>query len=516
MISMPQARYKSPSHFIPLVDIFSLESNTSSYQTTVLYPRSSNLSFSPWSYTNSLIDDEEKNQLRKREDEALAAAAVDSAEEDIDPSMPSANNTSTTQAHQQQRGDYMTPPTPTKLNSICSSSSHSTNKTADFTGGRPSDEYVRQMLIKTFTDEGRLTNLYRILSFFPTFFEIFHITFTKIIKGNMGPLHRTWKTYLGLMVAAEQQCQYLFSVLKMDFLYNGGDPNWLRGLDHVPAKLRHISVLLLKLARQPWRLNTDDISGLLAGGVGDAWSRGELVQATLVISTFLGLSSFILGCGIAPEIDMTGGFYLVGDANSKPGAAAGGIENELDLPSLDQEAINAACHATGGWQQTTEEQLFTSDHGIGLGVTVTEDSRTLDTTEELITKLKSKKNCGVKEQLLESLEKIKISDGNKMTINTNFHTGEAVEDVTAEAENAVAPPTINAIYDDLACFVDPILNKQIKHEDFQGDHEEYMEFMLGEYCWEDHGCDLANHYLPGIGDDLVSEFTEAISITDWR
>ncbi|KAG1060848.1 hypothetical protein G6F42_027848 [Rhizopus arrhizus] len=39
--------------------------------------------------------------------------------------------------------------------------------------------------------------------------------------------------------------------------------------------------------------------------------------------------------------------------------------------------------------------------------------------------------------------------------------------------------------------------------------------MLGDYCWEDHGCDLANHYLPGIGDDLVTEFQEAQTITDW-
>jgi hypothetical protein len=479
-----------------------LESNTSTYQTTVLYPRSSNLSFSPWSYTNSIIDEEEKSQLRKNNQDY----------EEEDPSMPNNHTRPTTPVQQD------CPPTPTKSNHHQASIS---STSTDFTGGRPSDEYVRQMLIKTFTDEGRLANLFRILSFFPTFFEIFHITFTKVIKGNMGPLHRTWRTYIGLMVAAEQNCQYLFSILKMDYLYNGGDPNWLRGLDHVPQKLRHISVLILKLSRQPWRLNTDDISGLLAGGLlGDAWSRGELVQATLVISTFLGLSSFILGCGIAPEIDMTGGFYILPRADSNKQAVdaamkGGGIENELDLPCFDQEAINAACSATG-WQQ--EDNLFTSDHGIGLGVTTTfpaQEQHTedvLNTTEELIHKLKSKKNCGVKEQLLESFEKMKISDGNKMTINTNFNRSSTL----IEGEDDPTTVVINTVYDDLQCFVDPILSEDIKHEDFEQDHQEYMEFMLGEYCWEDHGCDLANHYLPGIGDDLVQEFTEAISITDWR
>ncbi|KAI7891972.1 PA26 p53-induced protein-domain-containing protein [Mucor mucedo] len=475
-IAIPQAKYKSPSHFIPIYDIFSLESNTSTYQqAAVLYPRSSNLSFSPWSYTNSLIDEEEKIQLQKKQQEE-----DDDYEEEPDPSMPTTATTIT--------------PTmkPIKQNSICSSI-HSN----DFTGGRPSDEYVRQMMIKTFTDEGRLANLFRVLSFFPTFFEIYHITFTKIIKGNMGPLHRTWKTYIGLMVAAEQQCQYMFSVMKIDFLYNGGDPNWLRGLDFIPQKLRQISVLVLKLSRQPWRLNTDDIMNLLTGGVGDAWTRGELVQATLIISTFLGLSSFVMGCGITPEIDMTGGFYI-----PTQDCINGGIENELDLPYLSENNAMA-------WHQ--QDDTFSSDHGVGLGVSTLDLD--LDHTQEIINKLKSKKNCDVKEQLLESLEKMKIQDGNKMSINTSFNTPRSLEET--QEEPTVTATEVNKIYDDLKCFVDPILSEAIVHEEFDQENEEYMEFMLGEYCWEDHGCDLANHFLPGIGDDLVQEFTEAISITDW-
>ncbi|CAO3649238.1 unnamed protein product [Mucor hiemalis] len=513
-IFIPQAKYKSPSHFIPIHDIFSLESNSSTYQTTVLYPRSSNLSFSPWSYTNSINDEEEhqqKSHFQQQQQQQQQQNEVSEEEEENDPSMPTeyTNTTSTKDSNC---------PTPTTLKpklSICSTTSN------DFSGGRPSDEYVRQMMIKTFTDEGRLANSFRILSFFPTFFEIYHITFTKIIKGNTGPLHRTWKTYIGLMVAAEQKCQYLFSAMKMDFLYNGGDPNWLRGLDQVPQKLRSISTLILKLARQPWRLNTDDIRGLFTGGVGDAWSKGELVQATLVISTFLGFSSFILGCGISPEIDMTGGFYILPhfDSNAAAVAAAtanGGIENELDLPCLlDQDAINASC-AAAGWPQD-DFPHFNTDHGIGLGVsTLKEEDYVIDneelhsTTEDLINKLKSKKNAGVKEQLLESLEKMKIQDGNKMKIDTKFSNSRPVID-----DSITANDVSNTIYDDLESFVDPEGNETILHEDFSTNHDEYLEFMLGEYCWEDHGCDLANHYMPGIGDDLVQEFTEAISITDW-
>jgi hypothetical protein len=355
------------------------------------------------------------------------------------------------------------------------------------------------MMIKTFTDEGRLSNLYRILSFFPTFFEIYHITYTKIMKASIGPLHRTWKAYLALMVASEQRCQYLVSIIKLDFLYNGGDPNWLLSLDYVPNKLRNISTLVLKLSRQPWRLNTEDISQLLAGGVmADAWSRGELVQATLIIATCLGLSSFILGCGITPEIDMTGGFFVAGTDQKLTG-----IENELDLPTIYLGTADE------------EQQRFRTDHGVGLGVSTLQDQHqeelTEKTTQELIHKLKSKKTCAIKDQILESLEKMKIQEPMKMTVNTDFVSTKSSEDEEEEADDGVF-----FIDEDLQRFIDPVLNESIQLETFEQDHDEYMEFMLGEYCWEDHGCDLANHYLPGIGDDLVSEFTEAISITDWR
>jgi hypothetical protein len=59
---------------------------------------------------------------------------------------------------------------------------------------------VRQMLVKSYLDEGRLTNMYRVMSFFPTFYEIFHISMNSIIKASIGPLHRTWRIYLGIMV----------------------------------------------------------------------------------------------------------------------------------------------------------------------------------------------------------------------------------------------------------------------------------------------------------------------------
>lgn len=79
---------------------------------------------------------------------------------------------------------------------------------------------------------------------------------------------------------------------------------------------------------------------------------------------------------------------------------------------------------------------------------------------------------------------------------------------------------VNAIYEDFTRFTTSTANgsvaPQVEYEAFESGHEEYGEFMLSEYCWEDHGCDLVNHFLPGMGNELDDEFIESLSITDWR
>lgn len=129
----------------------------------------------------------------------------------------------------------------------------------------------------------------------------------------------------------------------------------------------------MKMARQPWRLAEEDLLSLMkitntsatrtgsATSLNTTWSKGELVQAILVISTFLSLSNFVLSCGIAPEMDMEGGYRI-----RHPIGSYYGIENELNdtvhpqhgnpsvfshpRPSLSVEdamAVRAASSATG-------------------------------------------------------------------------------------------------------------------------------------------------------------------------
>lgn len=137
----------SPSIFISLNDIFSLESSSALPPTSTFYPRPEHYSISPWSQeidTSSSGDDASASG---------ASATVQQQPKDLE------------------------------------------------TGGKRSDEYVRQMMTKTFMEEGRLANVFRVMAFFPTFYEIYSNAYSKIVKSSLGPLSRSWKCYLAILVS---------------------------------------------------------------------------------------------------------------------------------------------------------------------------------------------------------------------------------------------------------------------------------------------------------------------------
>ncbi|KAI8343554.1 PA26 p53-induced protein-domain-containing protein [Chlamydoabsidia padenii] len=601
IIPTPQPRQLSPSYFIPLQDIFSLES-TSSVQIVISYPRPSNLSYSPWSHDASDCGNGSDTISMEMDKSTTSPSMHNYIQHHRNHNRRSRSRltsmassfSSTTSSFMKSDGD------PENDNDIYNAENDNdndddesltddgTSKPMSFTtrgkctGGRPSDEYVRQMLVKTFLDEGRLSNVYRIISFFPTYYEIFQLTINNITKASIGPLHRTWRIYLGIMASAELQCQYLVSTLKLDFLQNGGDPTWLKGIDHCPVKLQRVTGFLTKMARQPWRLTEDDILALMM--VPDSatrtnstctlnmtWSKGELVQAILVISTFLSLGSFVLSCGVAPELDMYGGYYVHGFDSCC------GIENELDdniQPtshrhhhhrhqhlSMDEElAVRAASCATGWYDSQIspksskssdtddyeisnnddEQQSFVSDKGAGLGVSMFDsddennistindekhNSLYLDHTAALISKLKSVKG-ELKDELHQSLADLKIFSQNENNVAQQQQENDTLATDNELTEQQQDTGKVNVIYEDLSRFTTTTTTTTknndmngstapLEYEAFEFGHEDYGEFMLSEYCWEDHGCDLVNHFLPGVGNELDDEFIESLSITDW-
>lgn len=111
------------------------------------------------------------------------------------------------------------------------------------------------------------------------------------------------------------------------FVANGGDPNWLNGLEHIPVKLRAIADINKILAHRPWLLNKTHIevthahlleitlnikpslSLFFVGSLQrltkgqNSWSLSEVVHAIVLLAHFHSLSSFVFSCGLTQELD---------------------------------------------------------------------------------------------------------------------------------------------------------------------------------------------------------------------
>lgn len=102
---------------------------------------------------------------------------------------------------------------------------------------------------------------------------------------------------------------------KREFLYQGGDPKWLLGLDCAPPKLRALYNINKVMAHRPWVLKQEDLEHLTKKS---GWSLSEVVQAVVILAHFHSLSSFIHGCGITPEVDFDNGHTFLMTHASNP------------------------------------------------------------------------------------------------------------------------------------------------------------------------------------------------------
>jgi hypothetical protein len=62
-----------------------------------------------------------------------------------------------------------------------------------------------------------------------------------------------------LQAAGRHQCSYLINLQKQEFLLQGGDHTWLKGLSRIPQKLRDLYEINKILAHRPWLLNKSHI-----------------------------------------------------------------------------------------------------------------------------------------------------------------------------------------------------------------------------------------------------------------
>jgi hypothetical protein len=317
-------------------------------------------------------------------------------------------------------------------------------------------------------------------------------------------------------------------------------------LKYVPFKIRTISRLLLKLSRQPWRLEEDDIMQLMRHNsvgtpVSDTWTHSELVHALVIFASILSLSSFVGACGIVCEPDMCGG-YILGD-KIRPGVEQelGTSQTQLVFPRVDEdeeEAVAAAGAATG-WSENLpsrpsaiviQESSSAVNAGLGLKfqpklpITQDEDetdgaseSEIRDRTNQLISMLKESTQTGsMSDSSGHCLRNTSIKDGDGSPIKV--HSVRRLSEDSSSGSQPKLPSSVNlyvnAVYEDLDRFVDQAASVAIERREFDIKVDE--ELNLADFSWETEACDLVNHYLPSVGEYLDTEFHEALSITDWR
>lgn len=122
---------------------------------------------------------------------------------------------------------------------------------------------------------------------------------------------------------------------KQQFLEQHGDPSWLEGLDHIPAKLRAIYDINKILAHRPWLLNKEhiEVCNLIINQLNmnlnivhssfifvlflfslialiqkltrgpNNWSLSEIVHAIVLLTHIHSLSSFVFSCGLTQDLD---------------------------------------------------------------------------------------------------------------------------------------------------------------------------------------------------------------------
>lgn len=117
-----------------------------------------------------------------------------------------------------------------------------------------------------------------------------------------GPLPLHMRNYIAIVAASQFRCQYLVAHQEQEYLQNGGEPSWLKGVDYVPKKITHLLEINSILAHEPWKITRDHIAVVVKGT--DAWSIGELVHGLVIMATYRSLAGIVFGCGVAPEVDL--------------------------------------------------------------------------------------------------------------------------------------------------------------------------------------------------------------------
>ncbi|RZF37057.1 hypothetical protein LSTR_LSTR012400 [Laodelphax striatellus] len=358
------------------------------------------------------------------------------------------------------------------------------------------DEKPHSLFIDAFLQNSRLDHVTQVMGHHITYLDIFLRTQNFILRGD-GPLPYDYRHFIAIMAAGRHQCSYLINLQRQEFILQGGDQAWLKGLAKIPKKLRDLYEINKILAHRPWLLNEKHIEKLTKGT--DSWSLAEVVHAIVLLTHFHSLSSFVFGCGVNDELDQHNEPSLAAkqpapqSAKQPPLTSSQNAKQPAPTLTSSQTAKQPppptlTSSPNGGGVGVWPPLLTSSPNGAGLWLNEADSNVGVDT---LMQRMKS---------LSERTEQFSAEERAKRFEHVESQSLELLTRSSVRLK-----PSIGHFIDD----------PDFVYEDFarRGQSSDIPTFRVHDYSWDDHGYSLVNRLYNDVGNLLDEKFKTAYNLT---
>jgi sestrin len=287
-----------------------------------------------------------------------------------------------------------------------------------------------------------------------------------LVMRASGPLPLHMRNYIAIVAASQFRCQYLVSHQEQEFLQNGGEATWLKGIDHVPKKISNLLEINAILAHEPWKITRDHVAVVVKGT--DAWSIGELVHGLVIMATFRSLAGLVFGCGVAAEVD-------------------------LALP--DVEPVDHGYFTTGDYAASPRSRRSTASVGVN----------PMHETVKILQALKEASPSPEPEPPLHTKRIVFENAGSEDPLGSDD------EDEDEVASGSTGGSTIRSTRaGKLSRFLGPYRRT---HTDFDVHAKDYGVFRVQDYSWKEHGYALVSRFYEDAAPLLDDQFDHIYYMT---
>lgn len=344
------------------------------------------------------------------------------------------------------------------------------------------DEELQALFRKAFLLSGRVSHFVQLLAWHKSYLSLFEDSVSSIMVRD-GPLPLHWRSYIGAMASSELRCHYLADTQQYHFLVNGGEPEWIKGIDYVSPKLFRLHEISSLLAHRPWLITADHIADLLSSDQEDSWSVSELVHAVIVLCKYHSMCSIALGLGCVEEEDLS-------------------IFTEYGYTMTDMEAagLESPRFPYGMSSKGAVPQL---DNASSCGSLTEQDLSTIERDETIL--LKRLKNGHEGSETADDDDDCEQDLGDE-----NDQEEEEQQQQQQEEEEEEEAGGFNVVEDGLDYgFHGSGANRRkdslwrfcggsvIRYADFDVRSEEYNVLHTEDFSWDEHCFSLVKRYFPG-------------------